>query len=96
MSDGFSLDLRTAEEEIDVEGYDGQVVLGVLDGSTPGEEWLEEVNAGKVLFLDIVGDLNELAAEFAPEVKESGGKLMRFRGFLVVVPPGVDLDTSRL
>jgi len=48
------------------------------------------------LVLSVDGDLNELAAGFAREVKDMGGELMHFRGFLVVTPPGVTIDTDRL
>ncbi|MFB6269190.1 MAG: DUF5779 family protein [Halobacterium sp.] len=97
MSDGFNLDLRNAEEEIDVpDEFDGGVVLGVLDGTTPDGEWLAEVDQGNVLFLAVDGDLNELAAGFASDVKDDGGTLMHFRDFLVVAPPGVSVDADRL
>ena len=98
MSDGFDLDLRHAEEELPLEdeGYEGRVVLGVLDGSTPPAEWVEEVRAGHVLLLDVEGDLNELAAPFAREVRDDGATLTHFRGFLVVAPPGVGVDSGRL
>lgn len=98
---GFDLDLERVEAEIDSatdresEG-DANVVLGVLDGTTPSEEWLECVAGGAVLVLSVEGDVNELAAGFAREVKESGGNLVHFRGFLIVSPPDVDVDTSRL
>jgi hypothetical protein len=99
MSD-FSLDLRHAEDELDVEAegedLDGKVVLGTLDGTTPDEEWLAEIEAGNVLMLAIEGDLNELAAGFARDVKEAGGSLTHFRRFLVVGPPSVTVDTQRL
>ncbi|MFB6109803.1 MAG: DUF5779 family protein [Halodesulfurarchaeum sp.] len=99
MSD-FSLDLRNAEDELDLSAsdgeFDGRVVLGTLDGTTPDEEWLAEVDAGNVLILAIEGDLNELAAGFARDVKEAGGSLTHFRRFLVVGPPGVTVDTQRL
>ena len=54
------------------------------------------VEGGDVLVLDVDGDLNRLAAGFAREVRDAGGTLMRFRGFLVVTPPGVGIDTDRL
>jgi len=99
MSDGFDLDLRNAEAEIedfeDVE-FDAEVVLGVLDGGDPPEEWVQEVMAGSVLVLAVQGDLNELAAPWAADVKRGGGTLMHFRDFLVVAPPGVEIDTDRL
>jgi SepF-like predicted cell division protein (DUF552 family) len=93
----FDLDLRNAEEQLE-EGEDGgsEVVLGVLDGSTDPEEWIRTVEDGKILVLNVEGDLNRLAAGFAREVRDAGGTLMRFRGFLVVTPPGVGIDTDRL
>jgi hypothetical protein len=93
------LDLQAVEDELDTEGEDpasDRVVLGVLDGTTPPAEWVETVGSGAVLVLDIDGDLNELAADFAREVKDAGGELMHFRGFLVVTPPGVGIDPDRL
>jgi len=99
MSD-FSLDLRSAEEHIEVDeevaAHDVGVVLGVLNGETPDEEWLQQIEQGNVLFLAIEGDLNELAAGFAREVRDADGTLMHFRKFLVVAPPGVTVDTDRL
>jgi len=96
---GIDLDLQTAEEELDEpdddEG-DSRVVLGVLDGTTPDEEWIEIVDDGDTLVLDVDGDMNKLAAGFARDISEAGGELMHFRGFLVVTPPGVSIDSSRL
>jgi hypothetical protein len=100
MSD-FDLDLQTVEEELDdasdadTEGS-GRVVLGVLDGSTPDEEWVEAVADGQTLLLNVEGDVNELAAGFARDVRDAGGELMHFRGFLVMTPPGVSIDASRV
>jgi len=74
----------------------GDVVLGVLDGTTDPEEWVRSVDYGNTLVLSIEGDLNELAAGFARDVKDMDGDLMHFRGFLVVTPPGVSIDTDRL
>lgn len=97
MSDDFDLDLQTAEGELDEEtGESGRVELGVLDGSTPDEEWIEAVDNGAVLVLAVEGDLNRLAAGFARDVKEMGGELVHFREFLVVSPPGVAIDSGRL
>jgi len=100
MSDFDGLDLRSVEDQLDTgegdEGGSGRVVLGILDGTTPGEEWLEAVGDRSVLVLDVDGDLNELAADFARDVAEAGGELMHFRGFLVVTPPGVEIDADRL
>jgi hypothetical protein len=98
MSD-FDLDLQSAEDQLDFEDGDGapQVELGVLDGETDPEEWTEAVlERGSVLVLNVDGDLNRLAAAFARDVKNEGGELMHFRGFLVVVPPGVRIDADRL
>jgi hypothetical protein len=96
MSD-FDLDLQAVEEQMDEEfDLDGAVVLGVLDGETESDEWLETVTRGNVLVLNVAGDVNELAAGFAPEIKERGGSLVHFRGFLIVAPPGIDVDTDRL
>ncbi|USZ72027.1 DUF5779 family protein [Natronosalvus halobius] len=96
MSD-FDLDLRTAEEHIDDElDLEGSILLDVLDGSKDPEEWLEAIDAGNVLVLNVNGDVNELAAGFARDIKEAGGTLVHFRGFLIVAPSGIDVDTSRL
>ena len=97
MSD-FDLDLRAVEEHIDEEAVDldGDIVLGILDGSTPPAEWTDVIASGNVLVLCVEGDVNELAAGFARDVKEAGGNLVHFRGFLIVTPPGVEVNTSRL
>jgi hypothetical protein len=92
----FDLDLQSAEGEMDGEGNGDRVVLGVLDGSTDPGEWVATIEAGNALVLDIDGELPELAEGFAPQVKEMGGELMHFRGFLVVTPPGTEIDTARL
>lgn len=103
MSDFDGLDLQSVEDHLEEghpesEGGGGsrRVVLGILDGTTPPAEWTEAVESGAVLVLDVEGDLNELAAGFARDIRESGGELMHFRGFLVVTPPGVDIDADRL
>ncbi|PSP42216.1 hypothetical protein BRC68_12235 [Halobacteriales archaeon QH_6_64_20] len=97
MSD-FDLDLGAVEQRMDEGDTDreGRVVLGVLNGTTPPAEWVETIEDGSVLVLSIDGDLNELAAGFAREVKEIGGELVHFRAFLIVTPPGIDIDTDRL
>lgn len=96
MSD-FDLDLRAVEEHIDDEiDLDGSIVLGILDGSTDPETWLGTIADGNVLVLCVDGNVNELAAGFARDVKESGGSLVHFRGFLIVAPPGIEVDTDRL
>ncbi len=94
MSD-WDLDLRHAEDQLEDAGS-GDVVLGVLDGSTEAEEWIRNVEYGNVLVLNVDGDINELAAGFAREIRDMDGELMHFRGFLVVTPPGTDIDTDRL
>ncbi len=97
MSDFEGLDLQAVEDRIDEEdGACGRIVLGVLDGSTPPEEWLEAVASGATLVLNVEGDLNELAAGFARDVRDEGGELMHFRGFLIATPPGVEIDADRL
>jgi hypothetical protein len=99
MSDFDGLDLQSVEDHIDDEAEGasaGRVVLGVLDGSTPPGDWAETVEDGSVLVLNVEGDINELAAGFARDVKEAGGELMHFRGFLIVTPPGVRIDADRL
>jgi hypothetical protein len=99
MSEFDGLDLQSVEDELADDsdtGGSGRVVLGVLDGTTDPQEWIETIDAGAVLVLNVEGDLNELAAGFARDVKEGGGELMHFRDFLVVTPPGVDIDADRL
>jgi len=101
MSD-FDLDLRAVEEHVteaeeDAEGTGGgRIVLDVLDGSTPDEEWIELSEAGNVLVLNVAGDVNALASGFARDVHDAGGELVHFRGFLIVAPPGVEVDRERL
>lgn len=98
MSD-FDLDLQAVEEQMEPETGEGRrIVLGILDGSTPDEEWIDEVEAGAVLVLSIDGDgdVNELASGFARDVSQLGGELMHFRDFLLVTPPGVIIDRERL
>lgn len=92
---GFDLDLGSIEAEMDDPG-NSRVILGVLDGSTPGEDWARLVANGHVLVLDVDGDLEALASRFAPPVKADGGSLVHFRGFLIVTPEGLDIDTDRL
>ena len=92
----FDLDLQTAEGELEEPDTSGQVVLGVLDGTTEPEAWIEHVESDDVLVLNVEGDLNELAAGFAREIRDLGGELMHFRGFLVVSPPGREINADRL
>jgi SepF-like predicted cell division protein (DUF552 family) len=93
----FDLDLQAVETEIEEESERAhRVVLGVLDGRTPSEEWLAEIDDDAVLVLAVEGDLNRLASDFARDVREMGGELIHFRKFLLVTPPGVHIDTDRL
>jgi hypothetical protein len=92
----FDLDLQTAEGELEDLPAGDRVVLGVLDGSTDPDEWVETVAAGNILVLDVDGELTAMAGGVAPRVKEMGGSLMHFRGFLVVSPPDFEIDTDRL
>ncbi|WP_049987194.1 DUF5779 family protein [Halobellus rufus] len=94
MSD-FNLNLSEAEEHLD-DDVEGDVVLGILDGSTDPEVWIDAVESDNVLVLAVEGDLNELAKGFARPVRDLGGSLTHFRRFLVVAPPGVNIDTDRL
>ncbi|RKS82084.1 hypothetical protein BDK61_1381 [Haloarcula quadrata] len=99
MSDFEGLDLQAVEDQMD-EDRDGagsnRVVLGVLDGSESPDQWIDTIENGSVLVLNVEGDLNELAAGFARPVRKAGGELMHFRGFLIVTPPGVSIDSERL
>lgn len=96
----FDLDLRAVEDQIEStdgeEGSGARIVLDVLDGSTADEEWIELVEAGNVLVLNVQGEVNRLAAGFARDVRDEGGELVHFRGFLIVAPPGVAVDRERL
>jgi predicted transcriptional regulator len=95
--DDFDLDLLAVEGELDdMDDADNRIVLGVLDGTTPPNEWIGAIREGLVLVLAIEGDLNELAAGFARKIKDMGGHLVHFRGFLVITPPGIPIDTDRL
>lgn len=97
----FDLDLRSVEEMID-ENEDGEripagrIVLGVLDGTTEPAEWVDIVDAGNVLVLNVDGDVNELAATFARDIRDLGGDLVHFRGFLIIAPEGITVDNDRL
>lgn len=99
MSDFEGLDLQAVEDQMAADeetGGSNRVVLGVLDGTTDDDEWVEAIEEGQVLVLNIDGDLNTLASGFARPVKEAGGDLMHFRGFLIVTPAGVSIDKRRL
>ncbi|QCC51830.1 DUF5779 family protein [Halapricum salinum] len=93
----FDLDLQAVEDKLDgTDGGDARIVLDILDGTTDDEEWLELIDQGAVLVLNVEGDVNELAAGFAREIRDMEGELVHFRGFLIVAPPGVMVDTDRL
>lgn len=97
MSD-FGLDLESVERMIDEDELqdDGRVVLGVLDGSTDPDEWVELVLSGNILVLAIEGELEALAETFAEDIDDAGGQLVHFRSFLIVTPPDVPVDNDRL
>jgi|APHM01.1.fsa_nt_gi hypothetical protein len=94
----FDLDLGAIEEDLeaDEDRSDGRIVLDILDGETPSEEWLDLVEAGHVLVLSIDGPLEKLAADFAPDIDQAGGSIVHFRDFLIAAPPTVTIDTDRL
>ena len=92
---GFDLDLQAAEQEIDFD-EDARLILGVLDGTTSIGERLDAIERGHTLVLAIDGDLTELAADLAPAIKKAGGNLVHFRKFLIISPPGIEIDTSEL
>jgi len=99
MEEFDGLDLQAVEDRLDTGNASlasDRVVLDVLDGTTPPEEWIQLVASGAVLVLCVEGDLNELAAGFARDIRDGGGDLMHFRGFLVVTPTDVDIDAGRL
>ena len=91
----FDLDLREAEAQLDDMPSD-EVVLGVLDGETEDTKRMQSITQGNVLVLSVEGDLNELAAGFAREIKDMGGELMHFRDFLIITPPETAINTDRL
>lgn len=91
----FGLDLGAIEDDLD-DSTDDRIVLEVLDGTTDGQEYVEWIEAGRILVLAVEGDVNERAAGFARDVQAAGGSLVHFRGFLIVTPPGVTVDTDRL
>lgn len=95
----FDLDLQAVEDHLEDEDDDGsiRIELGVLDGTTPAEEWIDAViEQEHVLVLNVDGEVNELAAGFARDIKDEGGELVHFRGFLIIAPTGVTIDTERL
>ena len=49
----LDLDLQTAEGELDEPEEGGRVVLGILDGSTDDEDWIDHVENDDVLVLNV-------------------------------------------
>jgi hypothetical protein len=99
MSEFEGLDLQAVEDQMAADEETGgshRVVLGVLDGTTDDAEWVDAIEDGAVLVLNVDGDLNALASGFARPVKDAGGDLMHFRGFLIVTPAAVSIDKNRL
>lgn len=93
----FDLDLRAVEKHLDADDAEGGVVLGILDGTTPAQQWTRTaIEDQSVLVLAVEGDVNELAAGFASDVRDADGDLIQFREFLIVSPPGVGIDSSQL
>lgn len=90
----FDLDLGPIESEIDTS--DRRLVLGKLDGETPARTWIEEVEAGNILVLGVVGELNAVAADIAEAVDELGGSIVHYREMLLSTPPGIPIDRSHL
>tara|TARA_A100001037_G_scaffold305907_1_gene347992 strand:- start:2336 stop:2623 length:288 start_codon:yes stop_codon:yes gene_type:complete len=93
--DTYELDLESVEEALDLSS-DQKLVLGFLDGVTPESEWINELELGNVLILQIKGELETLIQEIAPYVKDKGGTAMRFREFLILSPPNISVDNTRL
>ena len=91
----FDLNLRGAEAQLE-DIPSEEVVLGILDGTTEPAEWIQTVSQGNVLVLSVDGDLNTLASAFARDIRDMGGELMHFRGFLIVTPPATAINTDRL
>lgn len=91
----FDLDLGRIEQDLAGDEA-GRVVLGVLGEDAAGKDWLGEIRQGRVLVLAVDGDLNQVGHEFATGVKDFGGSLVHFRGFLIATPPGITVDTSNL
>jgi hypothetical protein len=93
--DRFELDLESIEEEL-TETINQKIILGFLDGSVPDSEWVQELDSGNVVVLQIKGDLEELVHDMAPEIKQKGGSIVHFRGFLILAPSGIFIDNERL
>ncbi|QZA89235.1 hypothetical protein K0C01_03560 [Salinarchaeum sp. IM2453] len=73
-----------------------RIVLDVLDGTANTDEWTSLVQSGTPLVLAVEGDIEEGASPFVREIVEMGGDIVHFRSFLIVVPPEVEIDNSRL
>ena len=93
--DPYELDLESVEEALDLPS-DQKIVLGFLDGSVPESEWIIELELENILVLQIKGELEDLIQEIAPHIKENGGSIVHFRGFLIITPPAISVDNTRL
>ena len=93
--DPYELDLESVEEALDL-STDQKIILGFLDGSVPESEWISELELGNVLVLQIKGELETLIQEIAPHIKENGGSIVHFRGFLIITPSTISVDNTRL
>ena len=93
--DSYELDLESVEEALDL-SEDQKIILGFLDGSVPESEWISELELGNVLVLQIKGELEDLIQEVAPYIKENGGSIVHFRGFLIITPSTISVDNPRL
>ncbi len=93
--DSYELDLESVEEALDL-SEDQKIILGFLDGSVPESEWISELELGNVLVLQIKGELEDLIQEVAPYIKENGGSIVHFRGFLIITPSTISVDNTRL
>lgn len=83
-------------EDTDTGEESRRIVLDVLDGTANADEWTSLVRSGTPLVLAVEGDIEESASPFVREIVEMGGDIVHFRSFLIVVPPEVEIDNSRL
>ena len=93
--DPYEIDLESAEEALDLP-TDQKIILGFLDGSVPESEWVSELELGNVLVLQVKGELETLIQKIAPHIKENGGSIVHFRGFLIITPSTISVDNTRL
>ena len=93
--DPYELDLESVEEALDL-STDQKIILGFLDGSVPESEWITELELENILVLQIKGELEDLIQEVAPYIKENGGSIVHFRGFLIITPSTISVDNTRL